>query len=1011
MFVQRDLYIHDDIRTTNSSQQDNHSESNDMDCTISAIEPFHREDATSVSSITVASERTKSTYGTKTARPQRSTVQRLTPSRLRIPSYKLYGREAEQEQIENILQQQTTKQLIRLYGQKGVGKSALAAQLAAPTRQAGGFYLTGTWEPHSNPPYAGWATACRQLGLGLLSLQQSGRDSDEDMYNSPNWKFTLGQVQEKLKMELGQQIHALNTLMPPLTQIVGPKQGGDEFESVNKEQLQQVFGRFLTVVASFGPIVFVLENFQWADKESLELLQGLWQQPSLQSIIIVVSYCDEEVKDSLIETLNALEVNPTNGQVTKIPVRCLTVDHVNQMLVDTMVCTKEETRELAECVHRKTLGNVYFVIQFLQLLLEERLLQFNIGIMKWAWNISDIILKTNSTDNVVVSMQSKVHTLPEAARRLLPIIASLGSMFSYSILAMALEYFIGCTQETMESAELHVQNNSNSQQIINLCVTEGLLEKSPDETYRWTHEKVREVAMKLVDETELRQLQIRLGEFLIEHLTQNDLASIIFVVVDLLSEITDRIRVDDPRRLMIAELNLQAALKAMQSSEFLQATKYLKNGIEWLPSDHWQKSYKLSLDLYSTVAEATYSVGDFQRMRLYCQEIFNQRNRPLLDKRRAYNVLLDSYFAEGHYLQAQRQCLKVLAWLGCRFPTAAVKPFIFVGMLQSKAILKKMKPEQISQFPMMTDENKIWAMFLLNKLVTVMYLSKSELLPFAIFTGLRLTFRYGISEVAPSMFSLMGFLLASRFCDFKSSQIYANQAMSLLKQRNLSRLESRTMYVTFTFCSHWSDPIEGGLKFLLEGFQSGMASGDTESAAFCMYFYLKHFLLTGGPLQSLADDLKVYADKMIEWKQSKIATTTMILRQVVLNLLGESRETVKIQGDAVDENRLLKIANETKNVHLKLILNRWQMYMAFVFEDYESVVKLIRETRMDKGTFCKMTPGIYELCPLYFHNSLTCFSMALQSKKSLYLKMAKKLYRQIAEWNKKGVRVMAASLL
>ena len=75
----------------------------------------------------------------------------------------------------------------------------------------------------------------------------------------------------------------------------------------------------------------------------------------------------------------------------------------------------------------------------------------------------------------------------------------------------------------------------------------------------------------------------------------------------------------------------------------------------------------MSLQLYSGAAEAHYCLGVLEKTELYCNEIISQRG-PLLDKRRAYNVLFSSIAAQGRYIDAQDECLEVLAKLGIRFP-------------------------------------------------------------------------------------------------------------------------------------------------------------------------------------------------------------------------------------------------------------------------------------------------------------------------------------------------------
>jgi predicted ATPase len=60
----------------------------------------------------------------------------------------------------------------------------------------------------------------------------------------------------------------------------------------------------------------------------------------------------------------------------------------------------------------------------------------------------------------------------------------------------------------------------------------------------------------------------------------------------------------------MARLCLIAGDKAIQTSSFSQAAKYLDRGVDLLPNDHWKEHYKnLRLRLFSGAAEAHYCLG------------------------------------------------------------------------------------------------------------------------------------------------------------------------------------------------------------------------------------------------------------------------------------------------------------------------------------------------------------------------------------------------------------------
>jgi predicted ATPase len=536
---------------------------------------------------------------------------------------------------------------------------------------------------------------------------------------------------------------------------------------------------------------------------------------------------------------------------------------------------------------------------------------------------------------------------------------------------------------------------------LNICVMEGILEHYRDDAYRWVHDKIHEAVLSLIDAHLLKSVQYRVGQVLVKHLPPEGIDPILFVTANLLNEGASTMRGDNPDREMLAALNLRAGVTA---------TSYLAKGVDLLSRGHWTRQYGLSLELYSTAAEAEFCTGKFDRMKQLCDEILKLQDRPLLDKRRAYNVLLDSLGAQDHMLEALDMCLQVLSLLGCQFPKRALKLFVVAGFVRTEATMKRWTPAKVSELPPMTDATKIWAMTLLDKLVTYAYLEESDLLPLAILKSLRWTIRYGVCELSPATYALVGLSLAAHLGDFHGGKIYAQHALTLVESSKVKsrKVQSRTLFVTQAFVLHWTVPVQITKKPLLNGYQVGMAMGDTESAMWCIYFYLENSMHTGGSLESLAADLRVYSNQMKEFKQLKQLSSTLLLWQAILNLMGESENTYVLTGDAMDESEVAMQAQT--NIHLFGALRRMQLYIAFYFGEYERVMELIRDTGINY--FEKVMPGIFGLCPLAFMNGIASFAMAAKTGQRKYRKLGLKFTRKVKGWIEKEVcRVFQCDLL
>jgi predicted ATPase len=275
------------------------------------------------------------------------------------------------------------------------------------------------------------------------------------------------------------------------------------------------------------------------------------------------------------------------------------------------------------------------------------------------------------------------------------------------------------------------------------------------------------------------------------------------------------------------------------------------------------------------------------------------------------------------------------------------------------------------------------------------------LIPLAILKGARYTMQYGLSEHAPAILSLAGLLLAGTLGDFASAKVYADQALALAENNRC--VQARVIFVTHQFVLHWQIPAEVCKKQFRQGYTIGMKTGDTESACWSICSYLEMTFHTAGSLGSLLTDCQAYSRQIQDVKQHRILISLKVWWQLTLNLTSSSLNSSTLSGEILDEDALIHHSEETKDVHLKQQFDRIKMYSAFWFGDHEAVVKMMFETRTEKYFYEKSNPGLYGVCPLYFHCALSCISMARTTKQNRYKRIAMKFMKKIRGWVKKGV--------
>jgi histidine kinase len=190
-------------------------------------------------------------------------------------------------------------------------------------------------------------------------------------------------------------------------------------------------------------MIMVLDDLQWADVSSLEVIDFLisdMQNPN--PLMIIGSYRSSEVDENsiLFNKIRTLDEKKAGFGINIMDVELgsCQIDDVNKIIMAMMSIDDEDLtrRGLTEVCFKRTLGNPFFLIEFMVLLQSEGLVTYNLGLMKWVWDEEEIDNATMSAANVVGLLRARIRKLPQKVQLLLQYAACLGSSFSVSMLEL-----------------------------------------------------------------------------------------------------------------------------------------------------------------------------------------------------------------------------------------------------------------------------------------------------------------------------------------------------------------------------------------------------------------------------------------------------------------------------------------------------------------------------------------------------------------------------------------------
>jgi predicted ATPase len=447
----------------------------------------------------------------------------FTLDKLNLTDLGLYGRSSELAQLLEAFESLNTSdsKMVSILGSSGTGKSTLAQQLQGPVTQSGGFFITGKFDIQQRvEPYTAFVNAFTELCDTILARDELKRE----------------EVMEKIKEALGSDGKALTDVIPGLQKIIGEqKDEADAGSMETRNRLHFLFRQFTRAVCSpSNPLVLVLDDVQWADASSLELIETLVTDVDNSSLLLVVTSRDNETKErhpftELLQSIQKAEV--TNRKINLGNLDCRAVNCVTAVLLRS---TEDVTKPLADIIHGKTLGNAFFVIEFIKSLVDESLLSFNFGTLRWHWK-KDQIQAVVVTDNVADLMTAKLQKLPPTCRLSLEVAACLGQSFVEGTLGFVMEAVLE-SDLFPEHGSIEVGEMMERSVIDGLLEHEGLRQAAEGPTYSFVHDQVQNAALALIPIDKRPRLELLIGQKLLvlyEGAPHDESDSRLFVAVDL----------------------------------------------------------------------------------------------------------------------------------------------------------------------------------------------------------------------------------------------------------------------------------------------------------------------------------------------------------------------------------------------------------------------------------------------------------------------------------------------
>ncbi|MCU0534745.1 MAG: trifunctional serine/threonine-protein kinase/ATP-binding protein/sensor histidine kinase [Hydrococcus sp. Prado102] len=867
--------------------------------------------------------------------------QRDRGNQLQIPQ-KLYGRESEVQTLLDAFERvsQGDVELVLISGYSGIGKTSIVNEIHQSIVKVRGSFLAGKFEQlKRNVPYAAFIEAFSTLIRQLLT---------ESSQVLALWK-------EKLLNALEGNGQIIIDLIPEVELIIGEQPKVAMLQpSESQNRFNRVLQRFIGVFTQpEHPLVLFLDDLQWADLASLQLLQTLITGDR-QHLLVIGAYRNNEVSSThpLMETVERLEKAGTT--INQIAIKPLQQTHVEQLVAETLDRTSEarEIIDFAALLFQKTQGNPFFITQLLKTFYSEKLLAYDIRTDKWQWDIEQIQAVGITDYHVVELVARNIVKLPETTQQVLKLAACLGDRFSLEMLAIINEESITVTAKQLWEAIKAglVLPISNTYKIPLVCEQEELAAISAFKVNcKFLHDRVQQAAYSLISEFEKKITHLKIGQLLLTNLSLEEKKENIFALVNQLNFsidlITSQLQKDE-----LAELNLIAGQQAKAATAYEAAVNYLNVGLKLLSNDSWNVNYDLTLKIYVEALEAEYLTSNFERSNTLA-EIAIKQVKTLLEQVKIYESQIYAYIAQNKMQTAIELGLNVLEKLNLKLEK---EPPQIVAI------------EELACLPPMSEPYKLSAFKILMALADPAYVTRPDLLQSLIFTQIALCLQYGNPPQASYAYVYYGLLLCSSLSDIEAGYRFGQLALNLLEKFNNQALKAKILNEFYGFIKHWKKPLGETLEPLLKTFNIGLEIGDLLFAGYAVLIYCTNLFFLGEYLVNVEEKQKQYISLLEKLNLEYHACYGNISRQLTLNLLGKSENNSHLIGEAFNELEMLPILQETNNQTSLFYLYLCKVILLYLFKQPDLAIVKAKEAQK----YEQAVSGLLTVAQYYFYYSL-----------------------------------------
>jgi predicted ATPase len=576
----------------------------------------------------------------------------------------------------------------------------------------------------------------------------------------------------------------------PVVSAIGPgRRGIDRPEELR----QQAFGalrRLFESLAGRVPLILFVDDLQWADRDSLALLDALLAPPNAPPLLLVA-------------TTRSAQAVPGELRVRfgELAIGRLAQDSSQTLLAQLLEEGGAVGSPQMSALVREADGHPLFMQELVRFALTNQPADSKL-------HLEDVL-------------GARVSGLAEPARRLMEILAIAGVPLKSEVLASVAELPLPQCVRWLRTLRA-----------VQLVRVDGV---GAERTVQSFHDRVREATLKLLREArgrdrQLEHVHLSLGRQLLARFDSEQIEDNIFGIVYHFNLALGLIE-DPEERAALVNLDLQAGRKAVASTAYEAGLQYFRKAAQLLPENPWIEAYKSTLAIHKEWMVCEHLAGNQERAAELCQLLLDESGSDL-DKVEVYLLWIQLITNLGRFGEAIETGRSALRLLGVHLPMHPGRAALLAEHAQVRWFLNGRPPAHLIDLQENENPRIRAANELLTYIVPALFFTDTTLMEVCLARIALYSLKHGLSSASAFGFAGYGTFLSGTLGKYADAYEFGQLSLRVNDRFQDPRLTCKLLFQNGTYLTPWVRPYWEAREQLVQAGKAGLRGGDLAYEAY-----------------------------------------------------------------------------------------------------------------------------------------------------------------------------------